>query len=101
MVTSATIDIESLQKAELLQLQARIDERLKRLAQIERAKARKTIVELAGAHEIDLAELATKTRSPAYRDPRNAFNIWSGRGRKPAWVRERLAEGAALEDLRA
>lgn len=101
MVTSTTIDIEGFDKDALLALRSAIDDRLKRIAQSERAKARRTIVELAGEHKIDLAELATQTRSPAYRDPENAFNVWSGRGRQPTWVRERIAGGSTLEDLRA
>jgi DNA-binding protein H-NS len=36
---------------------------------------------------------------PAYRNPRNSAETWTGRGRKPKWVREALARGVRLEDL--
>jgi len=36
---------------------------------------------------------------PAYRNPRNSAETWTGRGRKPKWVREALANGLHLEDL--
>ena len=36
---------------------------------------------------------------PAYRNPRNSAETWTGRGRKPRWLREALAQGVRLEDL--
>ncbi len=36
---------------------------------------------------------------PAYRNPCNSAETWTGRGRKPKWLREALAHGAHLEDL--
>jgi DNA-binding protein H-NS len=36
---------------------------------------------------------------PAYRNPCNSAETWTGRGRKPKWVRDALARGVYLEDL--
>lgn len=36
-----------------------------------------------------------------YRNPKNARETWSGRGRRPEWVEEALASGLELEDLAA
>ena len=36
---------------------------------------------------------------PAYRNPCNSAETWTGRGRKPKWLREALARGVPLEDL--
>jgi DNA-binding protein H-NS len=36
---------------------------------------------------------------PAYRNPGNSAQTWSGKGRHPKWVREALAAGLCLEDL--
>jgi hypothetical protein len=36
---------------------------------------------------------------PAYRNPRNSAETWTGRGRQPKWVRETLARGVRLEEL--
>ncbi len=41
----------------------------------------------------------TSTVAPKYRDPEHPENTWSGRGQKPIWLRERLAQGAQLEDF--
>ena len=37
--------------------------------------------------------------SAKYRNPDNASETWSGRGRKPRWLEERLAKGAPLEEF--
>ena len=36
---------------------------------------------------------------PAYRNPRNSAETWTGKGRKPKWVREAIARGVCLADL--
>lgn len=37
--------------------------------------------------------------APKYRDPANASQTWTGRGRKPQWVAAHLAGGKPLEEL--
>lgn len=42
-----------------------------------------------------------KPRLPAqFRDPNNAANTWSGRGRKPLWVDAWLKQGRSIDELR-
>jgi DNA-binding protein H-NS len=36
---------------------------------------------------------------PKYQNPDNPGERWSGRGRKPKWVEEKLAQGRELADL--
>jgi len=38
--------------------------------------------------------------TPKFRNPDNPAELWSGRGRKPKWVEEKLAAGRQLDDLR-
>lgn len=52
---------------------------------------------LLGKHSKDLAQqeqLASK-----YRDPKNSRQVWTGRGRRPHWVRAWLADSNSLADL--
>jgi DNA-binding protein H-NS len=37
---------------------------------------------------------------PKYQNPVRPFEIWSGRGRRPLWLKELLVTGRLLEDLR-
>jgi DNA-binding protein H-NS len=56
-----------------------------------------TLAELTGG-----AVAAKTKRAPAkakYANPANSADTWSGRGRKPAWFDEALAQGASLETL--
>ncbi|MCA1789327.1 MAG: H-NS histone family protein [Thioalkalivibrio sp.] len=39
--------------------------------------------------------------SKRYRNPENAEQSWSGRGRKPAWVKSHLDGGGELNGLEA
>jgi DNA-binding protein H-NS len=37
---------------------------------------------------------------PKFRNPEAPFQIWSGRGRQPMWIRRLLAAGKTMEELR-
>jgi DNA-binding protein H-NS len=39
------------------------------------------------------------SEGPRYRNPRNAAQTWSGRGKRPRWVEAALARGIALTSL--
>ena len=79
----------------------------------EREKAEKDAVkaelaELAKSKGFDMADLfgdapkAAKERKPVapkYRNPADASQTWTGRGRKPKWVVEELATGGTLDDF--
>ncbi len=34
-----------------------------------------------------------------YCDPKNPDNVWSGRGKRPAWLREQLEQGHTIEEF--
>ena len=37
---------------------------------------------------------------PLYRDPDNPFNTWTGRGKRPDWLKEKLDAGKELVEMR-
>ncbi len=37
--------------------------------------------------------------APKYRNPADADQTWTGRGKQPVWVREHVENGGALEDI--
>jgi DNA-binding protein H-NS len=54
-----------------------------------------------GLIEARLAELRRYTNlHPKYHNPNEPSQTWSGRGRRPRWVRRLLAEGKKKQDLR-
>lgn len=79
-------DLSSLSMADLRALRDRIDAEIgSRRAQDERSlRSRGGLIERDG---------------PRYRNPENAAETWSGKGPRPAWLEQALADGAILEDL--
>lgn len=69
---------------------------------------REKMEKLAAQEGLTLSEvIATrapkKSRAKAkakYANPRNPSEVWAGRGKQPAWVKEALAAGKTLESLR-
>ena len=66
--------------------------------------AKEQILKIAQEYDIDLAELLeeeyTRQDTPVYRNPRNQFKVWYGRGRKPNWLNSLLEQGYTLDDLK-
>lgn len=69
------------------------------------------VVQLANEVGLSVDELITRGRGkaakpankgvvpPRYRNPLNPEETWTGRGRQPRWVAERVARGVTLEDM--
>lgn len=95
--------LENATSEQLNQWQNAISSEMQKRLTKERAEARKKIREIADAHGIDLAKMATgtthKRTEGKYRNPNDQFSTWTGIGRKPKWVTEWLAAGNELADL--
>lgn len=115
-------DYESLSRAELMKLRTDLDRAISTVGDRDRRAALKAAEAAARAHGYSLAELApligegtgrgrrgSGTSGGAakgaaevrFRNPDNADQTWSGRGRRPAWYSEALAAGRPVEDLKA
>ncbi|MEL6915271.1 MAG: H-NS histone family protein [Pseudomonadota bacterium] len=98
-----SIDLSKMSKADLQKLRKdvdkaidKFDERAKQdaMAELER-KAKElgfTLAELTGVQK------KTKTvNPPKYRNPKDATQTWTGRGRQPEWIKEAKAAGKDIE----
>lgn len=100
------IDLNSLSLKELKDLQSQV---ARAIAGYEDRKKKEALAELeekARAMGFSLAELTGvstgRKRTPAaakYRNPANAADTWTGRGRKPRWFEAALKAGRKPEDL--
>ncbi len=90
-----SLDLYSMSRADLEALQKDVAKALKDVDAREMTAARAAAEAAAAEHGFSLAELlgdgrkARKTRGPVppkYRNPDNADETWTGRGRKPRWV---------------
>ncbi|MEM9249031.1 MAG: H-NS histone family protein [Pseudomonadota bacterium] len=108
MAKDITKELEKMSRDELKKTQKQIDKLLTTLADRERKAALKAAEDAAKAHGFSLSDLgvssgkakpsATKN-PPKYANPKDPSQTWSGRGRRPQWVKDAEAEGVALEAL--
>jgi DNA-binding protein H-NS len=101
-----TIDLNKLSLKELKDLQSQV---VRAIASFEDRKKKEALAELeekARAMGFSLAELTGtsvgRKRSPStakYRNPANASDTWTGRGRKPRWFEAALKAGKKPEDM--
>lgn len=100
------MDLSKLSGAELRALQDQVTKQLKVASQQDITKAREEIQAIAQRAGISLHELLKGTAKKSgkvavqYRNPANADQQWTGRGRQPKWVKEWLDAGKALNTLR-
>ena len=105
------IDLDGLSESELKSLRSRVERALNSLEKRRFDDARRAAEDAARAHGFSLAQVVQaeparrggrKTPSgPAkYANPANPEQTWTGRGRQPGWLKEHLASGRPLDDLR-
>lgn len=66
---------------------------------IKAAKLGLSIEELMGLESNKARKSKGQKVPPKYRNPNDASQTWTGRGRKPLWVEEALKKGKKLDDL--
>ncbi len=100
------IKLEGYSSAELGAFRDRVTEAIASKREEEKRELLEEIEKLAEQRGLSLEEVigvrVKKGRAkatPKYRNPKDAAQTWSGRGKNPAWVKEALAAGQDLEDL--
>ena len=98
--------IEKASYKELVEARDAIEGALAKRKDEERAELKRQIAELANGSGFEITELfggrrgGKKTASGAkYRNPKDAAQTWTGRGRKPNWLVEALGQGAKIESF--
>lgn len=102
------MDLTKHSTPELNQLKKDIDKELKKRRRQDVKEAQKELKQVAEKYGLAVTELvsggAAKSGAKAgvvrFRHPEDPGKGWSGRGRKPAWIKEWEAKGRSLDDLR-
>lgn len=104
------MDLSRYNSGELQQLKNDIDKELNQRRKQEAKQAQQELKEVAEKYGFSLSELvpssaAKGTRSNSkgtvrFRHPQDPSKTWSGRGRKPVWVKEWEAAGRSLDEAR-
>jgi DNA-binding protein H-NS len=96
-----TFDLSTYNLAELKGLEFDVRQEIKARQQQEVSKAREQILGIA--RQAGLSEdvlLGAAALAPRYRNPADASQTWTGRGRQPKWLADALAKGKSLDDFR-
>ncbi len=104
------IDLNSLSRKELEALRADVEKALSTLENRERSAALNAAKQAAEAHGFTLDQLTGvslskgsskgKSKNPAkYRNPENPMQTWTGRGRKPQWIKDAEEAGVDISTL--
>ncbi|MCL1628820.1 MULTISPECIES: H-NS histone family protein [Roseinatronobacter] len=100
------IDLDTMSLAELKKLQKEVTKAIETFEERELKAAAAEAEALLRERGFTLAQImqvgATKPRAkvaPKYANPADPSQTWTGRGRKPHWVIDALAEGKTLDDL--
>lgn len=108
-------ELNKMSRKELEKLKVDVESALAKVADREMKEARAAAEKAAAAHGFSLDELAgaqpkkrgrkkktaaPKTKSAAkYRNPDDANQTWTGKGRQPAWFKAAVAAGKAPESM--
>ncbi len=99
-----SLDLNAMSRSELKQLRKDVDKALSTLEKRERKAAIAAAEEAAAKHGFSLSDLsgsapkgkAAPKNPPKYRNSEDATQTWSGRGRKPDWIKAAEAAGTDL-----
>lgn len=101
-----SINLKSMSRKELLQLQKDVEAALKNADARERREALKAAEKAAAEFGFSLTELngaapkSGRSKSmPKYANPEDPSQTWTGRGRKPQWIHEAIDAGKDLTTL--
>ena len=107
-------DLKTMTRKELEKLKANVEKAIEKLAQKDKKAALAAAEKAAAAHGFSLAELAgepaprkvgkAKTDSkkpspPKYKNPTNADQTWTGKGRQPDWFKSAIAAGTTPDAM--
>jgi len=108
------MDLSNLSLGDLRNLQDQVKQEMKKREQQEVQKAREQIIAIAQSVGLPLKDLisanaraakgekgaSTGTVAVRFRNPDNASQQWTGRGRQPKWVKEWVEGGKSIDNLR-
>lgn len=103
---AAKLNLEKMTLEELRSLRKDVDKAIDSVQRRQRTEALKEMQAVAKKHGLSVDEViggktkAQKSKAPAkYRNPANPEQVWSGRGRQPAWYKAAINAGKKPESM--
>lgn len=105
----ASVNVDKMSLKDLVELEAKVQKAIAAARDRERLELKKKMAELAETHGFSVGELFGGARGgrgkgksvgiAKFANPENKLDTWTGRGRKPNWLIERMRKGAKLSDF--
>lgn len=107
-------DLKSMTRKELEKLKANVEKALVKLAEKDKKAALAAAEKAAAAHGFSLAEITGSpapkngrkrksgpktTSTPKYKNPANADQTWTGKGRQPEWFKTAIKAGTSPDAM--
>lgn len=104
-------DVKNMSRKELIKLQRDVEKALERLKKKDMKTAKAAAEKAAAAHGFSLADFTgtasapkaakavKKAGKPKYRNPADAKQTWTGKGRQPDWYKAATAAGTDPKSL--
>ena len=102
---AAKMDLEKMSLDDLKALKKDVEKAISGYVSRKREEALKEVQAVAKKHGLSVDDLVggkgkRKAKAPAkYRNPSDASQTWSGRGRQPAWYKDALKSGKSTKSL--
>lgn len=97
------INLDTMTLPELLEIQNQLPKLIARRLEEARIDVTHKAASLAAKHGLTLEDLVRKGRKRQVRryvNPADSDQVWSGVGSRPKWVRDWIASGHALDELK-
>jgi DNA-binding protein H-NS len=103
------MDLSSYSRQELMKLRKQVEQELDSRRRVDHRSARQEMKDIAEKYGLSLADLLSGsntqparggTNALVYRHPSDPAKGWSGRGRKPNWIKQWEDSGNSLDELR-
>lgn len=106
-ITAKSIEFDQLSLEELREIRKQADKAIEGFEARQKQQALADMEEAARKHGFSLAQLTggkigkknQPVSAPKYRNPSDATQTWTGRGRKPKWIDEAVKAGNTLESM--
>jgi DNA-binding protein H-NS len=101
------INLEKLSLKDLQDLELRVEKAIAQARMKERAELKAEIEQLVADRGFMMSEIFStkrggvkgRTVAPKFANPEDPSQTWTGRGRKPNWLVEKIKQGASLDDF--
>lgn len=94
------VNLDGFDLSQLRLIEKQVKKRIDNYSDIQRGRALEEVHKMLEEYEIELKDILNKRTKPTVKYT-DGVNVWKGRGKMPAWLKEHIESGKSLEDFLA